>query len=70
MLIGNCLLASEFVGYISPFSSNFRRGLWHDTWIKDIVDRKVPIADGNLVGILYQLVVYFCNTRRLILDII
>jgi dynein heavy chain, axonemal len=28
LLIGDILLASEFVGYISPFNSKFRLELW------------------------------------------
>ena len=33
-LIGNCLLASAFVGYISPFSARLRQEL-RQTWTKD-----------------------------------
>ncbi|CAD7941439.1 unnamed protein product [Amoebophrya sp. A120] len=46
LLIGDCLLASEFVGYISPFSSNFRLDLWKNQWIPDIEGRKIPISKG------------------------
>jgi dynein heavy chain len=45
-LIGNCLLASAFVGYISPFSAKLRKGLWKDTWSTDIAERKIPLSDG------------------------
>merc|ERR1740129_395928 len=44
-LIGNCLLASAFVGYISPFSSRLRLELWSGGWTKDVEDRKIPITD-------------------------
>merc|ERR1719199_2375203 len=43
-LIGNCLLSSAFVGYISPFSAKLRHELWENMWTKDIMDRKIPIS--------------------------
>ncbi|CAK0905954.1 unnamed protein product, partial [Prorocentrum cordatum] len=33
-LIGNCLISSAFVGYISPFSAVFREDLWKNSWTK------------------------------------
>eukprot|EP00930_Biecheleria_cincta_P046148 TRINITY_DN3182_c0_g1_i7.p1 TRINITY_DN3182_c0_g1~~TRINITY_DN3182_c0_g1_i7.p1 ORF type:complete len:1861 (-),score=425.96 TRINITY_DN3182_c0_g1_i7:240-5396(-) len=45
-LIGNSLLASAFVGYISPFSMTFRQGLWKDQWTSDIKERGIPLTDG------------------------
>jgi len=44
-LIGNCLISSAFVGYISPFSAVFREDLWKNSWTKDLVERKVPMTD-------------------------
>jgi len=44
-LIGNCLLASAFVGYISPFSSHLRLELWRDTWTKDLIQRQIPMTE-------------------------
>ncbi len=41
-LFGDCLIASAFVGYISPFSATFRKKLWNDTWITDVKERKIP----------------------------
>merc|ERR1719313_2163123 len=35
-LIGNCMLASSFVGYISPFSMRLRKELWADNWSADL----------------------------------
>jgi dynein heavy chain len=46
LLIGNCLLASGFVGYISPFSSEFRIELWRDIWTAGIKENKIPIFEG------------------------
>ena len=45
-LIGNCLLASAFVGYISPFSMSFRVQLWKEGWTADITGRGIPISSG------------------------
>jgi dynein heavy chain len=44
-LIGNCLLASAFVGYISPFNMKLRLELWRDVWTKDINERNLPFTD-------------------------
>jgi len=43
-LIGNCLLASAFVGYVSPFSGRLRLELWRGTWTKDLVARSIPMT--------------------------
>jgi len=45
-LIGNCLLSSAFVGYISPFSMKFRVALWRDAWTADLGERGIPITGG------------------------
>merc|ERR1719487_2413371 len=42
-LIGNCLLASAFVGYISPFSAKLRKELWAEQWSNDIKERGIPV---------------------------
>jgi len=44
LLIGNCLLASAFVGYISPFSSRLRKELWSESWTHEITETKIPIT--------------------------
>eukprot|EP00746_Dinoflagellata_sp_MGD_P094656 gnl/MRDRNA2_/MRDRNA2_37720_c0_seq1.p1 gnl/MRDRNA2_/MRDRNA2_37720_c0~~gnl/MRDRNA2_/MRDRNA2_37720_c0_seq1.p1 ORF type:complete len:2173 (+),score=502.56 gnl/MRDRNA2_/MRDRNA2_37720_c0_seq1:470-6520(+) len=43
-LIGNCLLSSAFVGYISPFSAKLRKELWADAWSADIKERGIPVT--------------------------
>ncbi|CAK0818714.1 unnamed protein product [Prorocentrum cordatum] len=43
-LIGNCLLSSAFVGYISPFNMRLRLELWKETWMKDLTDKAIPIS--------------------------
>jgi dynein heavy chain len=45
-LIGDCLLASAFVGYISPFSASFRVQLWSIEWTGDIKQRGIPFTEG------------------------
>ena len=45
-VIGDSLLAAEFVSYIGPFSAIFRRRLWKDTWLPRIYEQKIPITEG------------------------
>ena len=44
-VIGDSLLAAEFVSYIGPFSAYFRQILWRDMWLPNIKDKKIPITD-------------------------
>jgi dynein heavy chain len=43
--IGDCLLASAFVGYISPFNAAFR-GKLVVQWLEDIKQRAIPHTEG------------------------
>merc|ERR1719506_564582 len=43
--IGDCLLASAFVGYISPFNASFRNNLT-TLWLEDIKNRGIPHTAG------------------------
>ena len=45
-MIGNALVSAAFVSYIGPFSFPFRQRLWKDTWIPDIVQKKIPFTEG------------------------
>lgn len=36
-VIGDSLIAAEFVSYVGPFTANFRQRLWKDTWIPNII---------------------------------
>jgi dynein heavy chain len=45
-MIGNALVSAAFVSYIGPFSAAFRAGLWKDSWLPDIADKKIPATDG------------------------
>jgi len=41
-MIGDALLSAAFVSYIGPFSFTFRDRLWKETWLNDIIDKKIP----------------------------
>merc|ERR1719281_530835 len=43
--IGDCLLASAFVGYISPFNASFRNNLTAQ-WLEEIKTRQIPHTEG------------------------
>ena len=45
-MIGNALVSAAFVSYIGPFSYTFRQKLWRDTWLTDILERKIPFTEG------------------------
>ena len=45
-LIGDCMLAAGFVSYVGSFDQENREFLWKDTWLPDLIDRKVPITVG------------------------
>ena len=43
-VVGDSLLASAFVGYVSPFSFQVRTGLWQTAWAKDLSERAIPFT--------------------------
>ncbi|CAJ1459802.1 unnamed protein product, partial [Effrenium voratum] len=45
-LIGNCMLASAFVGYASPFSARLRQDLWQQVWTSDLKQREIPMTNN------------------------
>eukprot|EP00439_Symbiodinium_sp_Y106_P047493 s1232_g6.t1 len=45
-LIGNCMLASAFVGYASPFSARLRQDLWQQAWSQDLKQREIPMTQN------------------------
>ena len=52
-LVGDVLLASSFVSYIGAFDAEFRKRLWMDTWLPDLVSREIPTSEGiDPMGIL------------------
>ena len=45
-VIGDVLLASEFVSYIGAFSAGLRLSLWKDKWLPDILNKEIPCTEG------------------------
>jgi dynein heavy chain len=45
-VIGDALVSAAFVSYIGPFSAGFRISLWRDTWLPDILEKKIPFTEG------------------------
>jgi dynein heavy chain len=45
-LVGDCMLASGFVSYIGAFDQQFRRTLWQETWLPDLIERGIPTTEG------------------------
>ena len=44
--VGDVMVASAFVSYIGAFSLPFRERLVDECWIKDMIERKMPMTDG------------------------
>lgn len=45
-VIGDVLLASEFVSYIGAFSSKLRLELWKVFWLPNISEKEIPMSEG------------------------
>ena len=45
-LVGDSLLAGAFVSYIGAFNAEYREELWKDLWLKDLIERQIPLTDG------------------------
>jgi dynein heavy chain len=45
-VIGDVLLASEFVSYIGAFSAKLRTELWRDNWLPNIKDKAIPMTEN------------------------
>ena len=44
--VGDVMVASAFVSYIGAFSLPFREQLVDEKWIKDMIERKMPMTEG------------------------
>jgi len=44
-LVGDVLLSAAFVSYVGAFNAKFRTELWNNVWVKDIVNRGIPLSD-------------------------
>ena len=45
-LLGNCLLASAFLAYCSPFTYEIRRELLNNHWKKDLEEKNIRLTDN------------------------
>jgi len=45
-LVGDCLLAASFVSYTGAFTFDFRARMLYETWMDDILERKVTMTDN------------------------
>ena len=43
-LIGDCLIGASFLSYLGAFTTDYRRILIHDKFVKDISERGIPIS--------------------------
>lgn len=43
-VVGDVLLASQFVSYIGAFSAQLRLELWKDIWLPDITNKEIPFT--------------------------
>ena len=43
-LLGDCLLSSAFLSYVGAFSWDFRYEMLMEDWLKDVVERKIPLS--------------------------
>lgn len=48
-LIGNVLVSSAFVGYIGSFDAPFRKKLWKNEWLRDLMERELPCGDEESI---------------------
>jgi dynein heavy chain len=44
-IVGDTLLSSAFVSYISPFDAEFREMIWRDQWIPDLLTKEIPLTE-------------------------
>ena len=45
-VMGDCLLAAEFVSYIGPFTANFRQDLLNNIWVQNIKNKGIPLTEN------------------------
>ncbi|RUS75419.1 hypothetical protein EGW08_016830, partial [Elysia chlorotica] len=43
-LLGDCMIGAAFLSYVGAFSYEFRRELLHEVWVKDLLEREVPLS--------------------------
>ena len=48
-LIGSCAVSAAFVGYIGGFDACQRDQLWKGHWVRDLVEREIPIEGAERI---------------------
>ena len=48
-LIGSCAVSAAFVGYIGGFDAGQREQLWKGHWVRDLVEREIPIESAESI---------------------
>ncbi|KAK3777975.1 hypothetical protein RRG08_038771 [Elysia crispata] len=43
-LLGDCMVGAAFLSYVGAFSYEFRRELMQEVWVKDLLEREVPLS--------------------------
>eukprot|EP01083_Nonionella_stella_P214893 773915_1 len=45
-LVGDVLLSAAFVSYIGAFNSAFRKELWQNKWLTDLIEKEIPVSEN------------------------
>lgn len=45
-LVGDVLLGAAFSSYVGAFDAGFRKDLWKELWISDLLSREIPLTEG------------------------
>ncbi|GFR93516.1 dynein heavy chain 10, axonemal, partial [Elysia marginata] len=43
-LLGDCMVGAAFLSYVGAFSYEFRRELLQEVWVKDLLQREIPLS--------------------------
>lgn len=43
-LLGDCLISAAFLSYAGAFSSDFRKEMIYEIWVKDVQSRAIPMS--------------------------
>lgn len=43
-IVGSCLISASFIAYTGAFSWDFRNTMLFEDWLKDIVEREIPVS--------------------------
>ncbi|XP_063753564.1 dynein axonemal heavy chain 10 [Eleginops maclovinus] len=48
-LLGDCLVSAAFLSYVGAFSSDFRNEMVNQVWVKDVLERSIPLSQPFIV---------------------